>query len=121
MKSFNLGDLRLIINTYDMALLTSIHEGSPQFIKEAMACNRPVVSTDVGDVKNIFGNVAGCFITTQDKTDIADKIKLAFEFSNTKDGRQRIMDLGMDLKNVTTRVLEVYNIVLRNRGRNDQN
>ena len=121
MKGYKRKEVALLMNACDMALLTSIHEGSPQFIKEAMACNRPVVSTDVGDVKNIFGNVAGCFITTQDKTDIADKIKLAFEFSNTKDGRQRIMDLGMDLKNVTTRVLEVYNIVLRNRGRNDQN
>ena len=39
------------MNACDVALLTSIHEGSPQFIKEALACNRPIVSTDVGDVR----------------------------------------------------------------------
>ena len=119
MKGYTRTEVNLLMNACDAALLTSQHEGSPQFIKEAMACNRPVISTDVGDVRNIFGNVSGCFIAKPDKSDIADKIKLALEFPCTMDGRHQIIDLGIDLENVTIRVMEVYYTVLRNRGRND--
>lgn len=120
LKGYTRSEVNLLMNACDAAILTSHHEGSPQFIKEAMACNRPVVSTNVGDVLKVFGDIQGCFIAKPDKSNIADKLKLAFEFPCTLDGRQRIIDLGIDLKSVTTRVLEVYNCVLRNQGRNDR-
>ncbi len=43
----------------DVMILCSESEGSPTSVKEALSCNLPVVSTDVGDVQEILRNVSG--------------------------------------------------------------
>ncbi|MDD3038752.1 glycosyltransferase [Bacteroides sp.] len=99
----------------DVFLMTSFTEGSPQVIKEAMACCRPIVSTDVGDVKWVVGDTNGCYICFYDPRDCADKIKQALEFSenNTQtNGRNRIEDLGLDNKIVAKKIIEIYNNVI---------
>jgi len=99
----------------DLVLLTSFSEGSPNVIKEAMACNCPIVSTDVGDVREVFGKTEGCFITGLDPSEVADKIKKALEFANVRgrtQGRQRIVELGLDSDNIAQRIVEVYKEVL---------
>src|ERR1035437_9298849 len=111
LKSYTREEVNLMINGCDVALLTSISEGSPQFIKEAMACNCPIVSTDVGDVKKVFGNTKGCYITSFSPADVAEKIKTAVEFrkktGQTK-GRERIIELGLDSGTVADKVIAVY-------------
>ena len=52
LKDYNRNQVVSLMNFVNVCILTSFSEGSPQFIKEAMACNRPIVSVDVGDVKN---------------------------------------------------------------------
>ena len=77
-------------------ILTSFSEGSPQIIKESMACNCPIVSTDVGDVRDVIGETEGCYICSYDPKDVADKIKLALTYSEEKgrtNGRKRIIEL----------------------------
>lgn len=103
-------------NSAEVLLLTSYHEGSPNVIKEAMACNRPIVSTDVGDVKWVLGNTEGCYIATFDPQDIAQKLKKAIYYAETchyTKGRERILELGLDSESIAGRIAKVYKEVLR--------
>ncbi|MCP5046119.1 MAG: glycosyltransferase family 4 protein [bacterium] len=60
-----------ILNCADVFTLTSLYEGSPTVVKEALACNLPVGSVDVGDVRDIIGNLEGCFIARRDVREFA--------------------------------------------------
>ena len=108
-------DIRKWLNASDVVLLTSFHEGSPNIIKEAMVCNCPVVSTDVGDVKFILGNTQGCFLGTFNPADLAEAINKAIKFSSTEGkttGYQRILDLKIDSDSIAVRITMVYKKVL---------
>ena len=99
----------------NVLLLTSYKEGSPNVIKEAMACNCPIVSTDVGDVKWVIGNTEGCYITSFEPEDVAEKIKLAVQFAKEKGrtkGRERILELGLDSETVAKKLVNIYKEVL---------
>jgi len=103
-------EVNLLLNACDVLLLTSISEGSPQVIKEAMACNRPIVATDVGDIKDVMGNTEGCFITSFDPDDVASKIKLALDYGKGTEGRKKIKNY--DNKIIAEKVYNVYMNVL---------
>lgn len=109
LKGYTRQEVNLLINACDAALMTSFCEGSPQFIKEAMACSKPVVSTDVGDVKKILGTTPGCYTTRPIKSEIADQLKLALNFKYSTKGRQRIINLGLDLETISGKILKIYN------------
>lgn len=127
-------EVNLLLNACDVALLTSIREGSPQFIKEAMACNCPIVSTDVGDVKWVVGNMEGCYIVSKKIPErmasqkvkskelnqelikeTSDKLREALEFAEkvgrTK-GRERLIKLGLDSETVAKKIIAIYKRVL---------
>ena len=104
-------DLVQLINSADVCVLTSLHEGSPNVIREAMACNKPVVSVDVGDAKEIFGSTEGCFVTNYDPKEIAGAIKKALNFKKVNT-RQRLLDLGLDLDGTAERLLKIYRDVI---------
>lgn len=109
-------ELKYYYSAADLLLLTSFHEGSPNVIKEAMACNCPIVATDVGDIKWIFGNTEGCFITSLDLIDIVKKINLAIEFSQIKkrtSGRNRLIELGLNEEVIAKKIINVYQKVLK--------
>ncbi len=115
LKNKSRNEVNKLLNNVDLLLLTSFSEGSPQIIKEAMACNCPIVSTDVGDVKDVIGTTEGCYICSFEPEDVAEKIKLALEFAKTKGrtkGRQRIIELELDNKTIAKKIVEVYKKVL---------
>jgi glycosyltransferase involved in cell wall biosynthesis len=92
-------------------------EGSPNVVKEAMACNCPVVATDVGDVGWLFEDEPGYFLTEFEAGDLAQKIRMALSFAEQKGrtrGRERIRKLGLDSQSVARRIVSVYKRVLKN-------
>ena len=68
-------------NAADVIILSSLWEGSPNVIKEAMACNRPIVTTDVGDIRWLLGNINGHYIASFTPEDFSKKIKQSINFS----------------------------------------
>lgn len=98
------------LNNSSVFVLTSYNEGSPNVIKEAMACNIPVVSTDVGDVKEVIGKTNGCYITTFEPEDVAKKVKLALEFGKRTNGRENIKHLESSI--IAKKIIDLYKEVL---------
>ena len=105
------------LNSVDVLVVPSLMEGSSNVVKEAMACNCPVVATDVGDMAWLFGNEPGYFLAGFEPRDVAQKIQMALSFAEQKEktwGRVRIRKLGLDSESVARRIVAVYERVLKN-------
>lgn len=114
LKGYSRRDVNLLMNAVDFQLTTSFRESGPLVVKEAMACGTPVVSVDVGDVKEVMGNTEGCYIAERNPDDIADKIRMALAFKGKTQGRQRIIDLGLSNDLVAMRLVEIYEEIVTN-------
>lgn len=110
MKGLTRSEVNALFNACDVLLMTSFKEGSPQVIKEAMACNCPIVSTDVGDVKSVIGGTEGCYITTYDPKDVAQKIRMAIDFGKRTNGRDKISHL--EIGRVAKKIVDIYQTIL---------
>ncbi len=111
LKDFKRKDVNLLLNGADLLLMTSLSEGSPQVIKEAMACNCPIVTTDVGDVREIILNTEGCFITSFDPQIIAKKIRFVMVSGKRTNGRVMVKNLNNDA--IARKIREVYDIAIK--------
>jgi len=96
----------LFMNACDVLVLASEAEGSPMVIKEAMACNLPIVSVDVGDVAEIISGTAGCYLARREPADLAAQIGNALDFGRRTAGREAIMPLSLDA--IAARLERVY-------------
>jgi len=93
----------------DVLVMTSSNEGSPNVIKEAMACNCPIVVTDVGDVRWVTGGMAGTYVSdTFAPEEIAGLLGKALAFGSRTQGRKRIVDLGLTSEAVARKIITVY-------------
>jgi glycosyltransferase involved in cell wall biosynthesis len=103
------------LNASDVVLLTSLHEGSPNTVKEALACNLPVVSVDVGDVRERIDGIEGCCLALPDAGDLAAKLRLVRAGQNRVAGRIKMQDLS--LEHIARRLTQFYEDVLSSYGR----
>lgn len=112
LKGYTRKEVNLLMNAVDLALMTSFTEGSPQFVKEVMACGCPLVSVDVGDVKEVTAGVEGCYIVSREAEEIAEKLQIALNFKGRTHGRERIVELGLENRKVAETILTIYNNVI---------
>jgi glycosyltransferase involved in cell wall biosynthesis len=99
------------INASDALVLTSLHEGSPMVVKEALACNVPVVSVDVGDVAERIAGIEGCHLVKSEPEDIALGLHNVWRRKRRVDGRRAIQTLSIGM--VGERLKDFYGELLQ--------
>jgi glycosyltransferase involved in cell wall biosynthesis len=105
-------EMPLHYNAADLMLLTSLQEGSPNCVKEALACNLPVVATPCGDVAERLAGVRLCAVAGRSEDELASAILGVLSSSSDprSDGRERMTPLGS--RETARRILSVYDEVL---------
>lgn len=93
-------------NAADLLLCASRQEGSPNVVKEALACNLPVVSVPVGDVPERLEGVEPAAIVPRDPEALADAMASILRARGRSNGRSRVLSLS--LTTVAQRVVDVY-------------
>ena len=109
LKGFSRVQVNHLMCAANCLLLTSKTEGSPQVIKEAMACGCPIVSVDVGDVAERVSGVEGCYVVrTREPKDIAEALQKALAHLGKTNGRERIQEMALSNDLVVKRLIAIY-------------
>jgi glycosyltransferase involved in cell wall biosynthesis len=112
LKGYSRKEVTLLMCAADAFLMTSFTEGSPQVIKEALACGCPIVSVDVGDVKERVDGVEGCYVsTTREPLELAGLLQKAMTFEGKTKGREKLLANGLDNCMVAKHLMEIYEFV----------
>lgn len=114
LKGYTREQVTALFYAVDAFLMTSFTEGSPQVIKEAMACGCPIVSVDVGDVAERIEGLGGCYIAERNPQNIASKLQQALSLKTRTKGRERIIELGLTNDLIAKKLVEIYEDVLKN-------
>ena len=109
LKGYSRRDVALLMRAVDCLLMTSHSEGSPQVVKEALAQGTPIVSVEVGDVAWLIEGVEGCYLAERNADAIAQCLHHALGFGGDTQGRQRIIDLGLDNRQIAIQLTSLYN------------
>lgn len=99
-------EIPLHMNACDCALMTSEFEGSPNVVKEATACNLPVVSVDVGDVTERLAGVAPSFVVARDANALGHALAEVIRSGQRSNGRIKAAELSRDV--LATKIISVY-------------
>ncbi len=103
-------EVNLLLNGSEALLMTSFSEGSPQTIKEALACNVRIVSVDVGDVREQLKEVDGCFCCQYNQEELTEKLKKSLAAPRPTKGRKRAENYS-NIKIAET-IYAIYNQIL---------
>lgn len=128
MKGLSRAECVLRMNACDVFALPTKNEGSPQALKEAMACNCPIVATDVADIRHLLGDISGHYVLPSKKgkgawwvgdehssEELAELLKEAFAFEGKTQGRERIKDLQLTNELVAQKIIKIYKNVLKSK------
>ena len=106
-------EVALLINGAELLLMTSFTEGSPQIIKETLACGQRVVSVDVGDVSEQTDGLKNCRVCDADEMKLVAAVKEVLD--EPHESGQAASRFDMDL--IAKTILERYQTIIRNYGK----
>lgn len=106
LKGFSRAEVVLAMNASDAGLLTSLREGSPMFIKEMLACKRPIVSTNVGDVEEQLTGLKGCFIVPFDTHAVFNALNKAMNDDSIEVDATRYQKI--DNQYIASELIKIY-------------
>lgn len=125
MRGLSRKDCVLRMNACDVFALPTKNEGSPQALKEAMACNCPIVATDVADIKHLLGGLPGHYVLPNKKgnaawwkgdehsaEELAELLRQALAFNGRTKGRDRIVELGYTNELVAKKIVKIYEDII---------
>lgn len=113
LKGYSRDEVTLLMCAADALIMTSFSEGSPQVIKEALACGCPIVSVDVGDVKERVEGIEGCYVAeTREPEELADVLVKALAFESKTQGRKKVIAEGLDNELVAKKLIVIYKTIV---------
>jgi glycosyltransferase involved in cell wall biosynthesis len=98
----------LMMNAADCLLVTSLQEGSPNIVKEAMACNLPIVSVSCGDVAERLSDTRPGATCSYNPIEIADALHEVLLDGRRSNGRERLIAQGLTTESVAEQLLDIY-------------
>ena len=101
-------EVRLMMNAADCLLVTSLHEGSPNIVKEAMSCNLPVVSVPCGDVAERLKMTQQGGICPYNASSLAKAIKDVLDSGSRSNGREQLVAQGLTTAEIAERFIQIY-------------
>lgn len=113
MKGFNREQVNMLLCGCDLFLLPTKSEGSPQVVKEALACNCPIVATSVADIPQLLDGVENAYVTSFDAQEIALRIDMIIKSGMRSNSRKRINELGLENSQVAAKIMDIYQSVLK--------
>ena len=103
-------EIPVYMNAADALVVTSLTEGSPTVVQEAMACNLPVVSVAVGDVRERLEGLAACeVVASRDPAAIGGALARVLRSAQRSDGRAHATALGLEA--IALRLAAFYRLV----------
>jgi teichuronic acid biosynthesis glycosyltransferase TuaC len=102
----------LYLNAADALLLTSRWEGSPNAVKEALACGCPIVSVNVGDAAYWLKDIDGCFVGNPVIPEIGTALIKIIQERKRVNAQSRLKEL--DISVITDKIIALYQRVKMN-------
>lgn len=96
------------MNACNAMLMTSLIEGSPNVVKEALACNQSIIAVPVGDAHEILEGISGCYRTGRDPQEMGKALAAVLSSAERSAGRAAVLARGLTLPQVAQRVIDVY-------------
>lgn len=112
MKGLSRKDVNLLLCGCDLFLMPTKSEGSPQVVKEALACNCPIVATGVADIPELLSGVSQCYTTGFDASEIAVRIDSILSSRQRSNGREKVIGMHLDNPQVACQVKAIYDNIL---------
>lgn len=116
----NHDDIPLWISASDILVLPSLSEGRPNVVLEALACEVPVVATNVGGIPELMvDGETGYLVPAKSPRELSRKINKLLEDKNRREnmgklGRKSIIQKGLTWEAHAKMTVDIYSDLLEN-------